>query len=467
MEDNDTNGYGEYKSIEPQAESKGKISNANKQKAYRNRLKDKVGSAQFKKEQATKMKQYRLKRAESVSVDETKITNKQTRVLVNDLLKSIETRIITMIQEQKQNPIPIHFENHIRPDEIEPILVNINNSMSNEEVVDAFVANELKNPRNARKTAARGTFINYLNNIDIIRRDYFGIKKIGKTVDKVYNDFEFLRDTEGVTKLIKEKYSKNANTYSTTVNSISAILARLNNFRDIYLNTYMPLNVTLTKDKVEAVQNQENTLTDKEKDTFLSWDKILALENKVKHSKDNPVENLVIFYLYTLLPPRRLEYGDLILAYDGEFQDDDKTNYVVISNNKKKVVKIILNKYKTRKTYGKYIIDPIPEKLSKAIIALIKEQDYVDGENLFMSIKAKAYGGGFSGRLKKVFKEATISPENIKGRDITLNTLRHSFISYFVKDNISNKKKNEYAMQMGHSISMQDLYRRITDEEKE
>jgi integrase len=126
-----------------------------------------------------------------------------------------------------------------------------------------------------------------------------------------------------------------------------------------------------------------------------------------------------------------------------------------------------LNKYKTRKTYGKYIIDPIPEKLSKAIIALIKEQDYVDGENLFMSIKAKAYGGGFSGRLKKVFKEATISPENIKGRDITLNTLRHSFISYFIKDNISNKKKNEYATAMGHSISMQDLYRRIIEEEKD
>jgi hypothetical protein len=243
-----------------------------------------------------------------------------------------------MIQEQKQNPIPIHFEQHIKQNEIEPILVSINNSMSNEEVVDAFVANELKNPRNARKTAARGTFINYLNNIDIIRRDYFGIKKVGKTVDKVYNDFEFLRDTEGVTKLIKEKYSKNANTYSTTVNSISSILGRLNHFHDVYLNTYMPLNNVLKNDKTIAVQNQENTLTDKEKDIYLSWDKILALEDKVKHSKDNPVENLVIFYLYTLLPPRRLEYGDLIIAYDGEFEDDEKTNYVVISNNKKKVV---------------------------------------------------------------------------------------------------------------------------------
>ena len=67
MEENDTNGYGEHKSIEPQADLNGKKSNADKQKAYRNRLKDKVGSTQFKKEQATKMKQYRLKRAESVS----------------------------------------------------------------------------------------------------------------------------------------------------------------------------------------------------------------------------------------------------------------------------------------------------------------------------------------------------------------------------------------------------------------
>ena len=138
MEDNDTNGYGEHKSVEPQAQSKGKITNADKQKSYRNRLKAKVGDKTFKQEQAIKMKAYRKQRAEASNVDEIQIPHKQTRDMVNQLLKTIEQRVVTMIQEQKANPaIPIYFENHIKPVEIERVLVNITNDMD-DDVFDFF-----------------------------------------------------------------------------------------------------------------------------------------------------------------------------------------------------------------------------------------------------------------------------------------------------------------------------------------
>lgn len=465
MEDYDINGYEEKKSFEPLPEHiqraqagllpKSK-SNKERQKAYRERLKLKLGDSNFKKQQADSMKAYRKKRAEAVSVDEQKITNKAQRGMVQNLLKTIEQRIITMIQEQKSKPaIPIYFEAHIKPNEIERVLVNITNDMDNEEVVQAFAENERKNPRNLKKTASEKTFRKYLTDINKIRKDYFGItdKKL-----KVFNDFEFLRDTDKVLQILKDNYSHTTTSYSTMVNSISSILARLNNYNDIYNNVYKPLNIELAIKKKTEQLDSENKLTEKEKQNFMTWDKIVSLENAVKNTNINPVENLVIFYLYTQIPPRRLEYGSLVIQIENQFEDDNKTNYVVLDSKLKTVKRIILNSYKTSKTYGKFVIENVPKKLSEAIAELIKEQDYKAGENLFMNTKGKAYENSFSSRLKDVFVQAVNKP-------ITLNILRHSFVSYHIRGNISNKKKTEYAMAMGHSLETQDLYRRYEEEE--
>jgi hypothetical protein len=164
MQDYDINGYEETKSFQPLPEHIQRAnaglspipkSNKERQRAYRERLKAKLGSNEYKKVQAEAMKQYRKQKAEATAVDENVIPKKQTRDLVNNLLKNIQERIVTMINEQKANPaIPIHFEAHIKPNEIQRVLVDINNTMDNEEVVQAFAENERKNPRNAKKTAS-------------------------------------------------------------------------------------------------------------------------------------------------------------------------------------------------------------------------------------------------------------------------------------------------------------------------
>jgi integrase len=195
---------------------------------------------------------------------------------------------------------------------------------------------------------------------------------------------------------------------------------------------------------------------------FLPWDKILELEDAVKNTNINPVENLAIYYLYTQLPPRRLEYGSLIIQIEGEFENNKKKNYVVLDKKLKVVKKIILNTYKTSEKYGPYVIDNVPEKLSDAIVNLIKEQDYKAGDHLFMNSRGKPYGNSFSSRLKDVFDQAI-------NRPITLNILRHSYITYFINNNTTTLKKKMIANQMGHSTNMQDLYKRFEekDEEKE
>ena len=121
----------------------GKKSNSIYQKAYRERKKAEIGADEYKKQEALKMQKYRRTVKESTNVDETKITNKETRTLVNNLLKSIEHRIIDMVNEQRHTNIPIHFETAINQNEIKAILVNIDESMSNEDVLDAFERNEI------------------------------------------------------------------------------------------------------------------------------------------------------------------------------------------------------------------------------------------------------------------------------------------------------------------------------------
>ena len=119
----------------------GKKSNSGYQQAYRQRKKAEIGADEYKKQQAVKMKAYRRTVKESTNIEETKINNKETRNLVNTLLKNIENRIIALVNEQKHTNIPIHFEMAISPSEIKDVLVSIDNSMSNEEVLDSFENN--------------------------------------------------------------------------------------------------------------------------------------------------------------------------------------------------------------------------------------------------------------------------------------------------------------------------------------
>lgn len=430
-------------------------SNAPYQESYRNRLKNKLGLEEYKKQQAQKMREYR-KSKKSTSIDQTKITNKETRTLVNNLLKNIEQRIIDMVKEKKIKPIDLQFESPILKDQIQSMLVVINDSMTNDQVLDAFEENEINNPRNQNFTATRDTFKRYLDRVQFIRRLYYNIDnpKI-----KVYNDFDFLRDSDKILKIIKDN-SPNSNTYSTTINAISATLGRLKNYQDIYKQVYMPLNTTIAIQKKEEQKNKENNLNDDEKQNYLPWNKIIKLETQVKQTQNNTNENIAIFYLYTQIPPRRVaDYEALKIAIDNkDFVPKKSENYVLLNQKINKVEKIILNKYKTSKKYKQFVVEQVPTKLSDSIINLITEKNYQPNDFLFQNEKGKRYGQGFSSRIKRVFVDSA-------NKGITANILRHSYISHALKGKVSLLKKEQIANAMGHSVAMQAEYERFNIDE--
>lgn len=426
-----------------------KKSNAPYQESYRNRLKNKLGIEEYKRQQAQKMREYRQSKK---IIDDNQVSNREQRNLINNLLKNIEERIFNMVKEQKIKPIDLQFQSPLLQNEIQSILTIINDSMTNEQVLDAFEQNELNNPINP---ASRDTFKKYLNQIQVIRRLYYNIDnpKI-----KVYNDFEFLKDTDKVLKIIKNNFSSNSNTYSTAINAISATLGRLRDYQDVYNTVYMPLNKSLSIKKQTEQKSKEHILDDNEKTNYLPWDKIIKLESLVKKTQ-NP-ENIAIFYLYTQIPPRRVaDYEALKIAIDNkDFIPNNSENYVLINQKQNKVEKIILNKYKTSKKYKQFVIEQVPKKLSDSIINLIIEKNLQPNQFLFQNEKNKRYAQSFSSRIKQVFLESA-------NKGITVNILRHSFISYALKGKVSLLKKEKIAKEMGHSVAMQAEYERFNIEE--
>lgn len=295
------------------------------------------------------------------------------------------------------------------------------------------LATHIFNYQTGDTTIKINTIKKYLNDIHIIRKLYDS--------NLSPNNFEFLTDFKNVLDIIRDKYST-INSISTIVNSISSILKRIPMYRYIYDNIYNQLNDLIAKEKQRQIIDSENKLTEKEKSKFVDWNTILSIEPKIT---DN--EEKLLFYLYTQIPPRRIDdYSHLIFTHQPTVnEDNNKDNLVILQNNK---TKIILNHYKTFSTYGKYIMTDIPKKLNDAIITHIQNNKIANNDFIF-----KTGRNNFSKKVSSLFRKYLDIPINV-------NILRHSFITHILKKNLSTKKKQLIAQQMGHNMMMQDLYRR-------
>ena len=297
------------------------------------------------------------------------------------------------------------------------------------------------------------------------------------------SNFDFARDIDGVEKAIeempKERQSKDgkANTMQSTktkrYTAFKSILERLDGFHN-EAKAYKKLQDE--SQKVVDINRGTNILSDRESKNWMNWKDI------VKYNSANWTdEDRLIHGLYTLLPPRRLEYGLLKLARKKTLPEaqkmDDQFNYIV-TNKKNNPTFIILNRYKTDFKYGQYIInlsdsDMLPlfnySKLVKLIIAFMKNtnEPMVNGDEFFVNSKGNMYinskgDSSFGSRINYVYRET--------GKKISVDILRHSFITEFLSKGFSNLTDNtlkNVATALGHSSAMLISYRKLkTPEER-
>ncbi len=158
-----------------------------------------------------------------------------------------------------------------------------------------------------------------------------------------------------------------------------------------------------------------------------------VLKDDVKNNAKSP-EDRLIYALYFTQPPIRDDYTQMHVVDKIKDAADNTKNYYVRSTGK-----FILNEYKTKSAYGQAVL-----KASVEARAAIKAYG---SKILFSSVKS----------LTKKFK-------NLTG-GYTINDVRHSYISNFLKKNPTPKEKRELAERMLHSTQLQSMYERFVKED--
>lgn len=296
------------------------------------------------------------------------------------------------------------------------------------------LANEQPKPKTIKKSSIEAQ----LRKVRNIHK-----KLTGNNANSVNNtiDLKWLRDTDKVIKFIQTHDSwKTANSRNSQLQAISSILIAFKHFKKEYL-IYSALSVKGRKtiDKTD----DDNLLTVREKKNILPWDEIRKKTLEYQGSEKALVS------LYVLLPPRRADVGLLTLASNTKELNND-LNYLI--DNPVKPMLLIYLKYKTDKTYGRTEII-VPNKLADILRSHIKENKIKSGDPIFGTQKNKYYKS-FSSNVSSAFKKVT-------GKRISINLLRHSFISSYLKKQRSLTERKKIARFMGNSITTQDKYVRI------
>lgn len=173
----------------------------------------------------------------------------------------------------------------------------------------------------------------------------------------------------------------------------------------------------VTQDDVKKLYAQ----LDKECRPYLSREKLSLGEL-------NRLQNFIILSLYVLQAPRRLQdYTEFKLRNI----DEEKDNY--ISKNK-----LIFNTYKTAKKYGREEVDLNP----KLKFILNKWKNLNDSDYLLVGVTGKKFSQSqLQQRLASIF-----------GKPVSVNILRHSYLTEKYKDIPLLTEMTNTAKEMGHSV---------------
>ena len=215
-------------------------------------------------------------------------------------------------------------------------------------------------------------------------------------------------------------------------------------FKKLY-NHLSSFIIDLNKEYV--VFRNDNEIDDADKDKIITDYSEKTILSHIEMLK-MPIDKMV-FALYTLIPPRRLEYYKVFIATETDYKTNklnNETNYIIKS--KGKFIKFIWNDYKTASAYGKVEV-MIPETLEAIINNYVKINKLKSGDLLIPLSRSN-----FLRYVKKVFKEAYKS-------DISVRWLRISYATYINKLDISNNEKNKLCIAMGHSVEESNRYKKL------
>jgi len=278
------------------------------------------------------------------------------------------------------------------------------------------------------------TIENHARHIKILFENFGGKKTL----------LEYFSNTKKVIKNLEDKYDK-ISTRSSYLCSIFLYLRAVKADQkviDYYYQHFIEL-----KKKLKEI-DERNEKNEKEEKNWVSQaeikQKIEDLKKSFPKSRDlfDTYQQYLVLNLYYLIPPLRNDFARVEV-----FKKFDK-NFIGNSINLN-TKQLILNDYKTAKTYGTKTID-LPEELIKIIKKWIKIREKIHPvlkgrRELLFNLKLTPMNG----------INLTIYLNKIFGRKVSSTMLRKSYLSDRFPVNETTNDLNKLAGSMCHSVSMQ------------
>ncbi len=406
-------------------------------KDYRKEQKEKLGADVFKKKERDRK---RIARGKAPNKVENKTGNLQRS---EEELKKIVTLINSYLLKEVNITLP-EVSADVK-ERIMPALVDLENAKGCEAVKLAIYQGRKKYNQNNKF----GTFTekSMKTHWDNVMRTYKRVHNV-KTFD--CKTMEWMQDAEKIIAFIKEQF-KNSKTKNSEIQNISSFAMMTSVLKGYEEAHKIYSGDSSSKRKQQTEIDDKSELTEKEKNLVISK---TALDNAHK-AKGLTNREKALIAIYSRQPSRRAEFGQyLTYIREGVKMDHDK-NYLVLSK-KGEPIKFVLRKYKTFKRYGEKTLLITDRVLKDVLINYLEEfkKPVLRAKQVMFPTAQGKYYQNFSSEISKVFKKAT-------KKSITVNILRHIWISNLLKGNPSLAQKKALADKMGHSIDLQSKYNRI------
>ena len=179
-------------------------------------------------------------------------------------------------------------------------------------------------------------------------------------------------------------------------------------------------------------KSKKQTLPETKLAEMMEWPEVITLDEKAK--KDLSAEDYLIYSLYTKMPPLRADFVSLSIF--PRYTKSRTGNYILSSKDDKKW-RLVLNNYKTSKTFGQQILS-----LPVSIVALLKDKK----EPILVMTE------------NNLGKRVTAIFEKLCDKKMSINLLRHSYIKHFLSTKRTILEREALALKMLHSTGLQEKY---------
>lgn len=391
-------------------------------KRNRDRMKIVRDNDEYRANNKIYMKQYRVnKKAELKKAYED--VNKPTYInnIINVIKKDNEVKLISVKIDAKKEITPLWKRTGVKGTTVKTAktytiwFIKIHKEFKNDVLNDAII-----------------------NRIFVGKYDENDEKYILKNTKYLYGD--------NLVKFIE--YMKNKYTNISTLKTyISPFVSMCSYFEELEPSYQVLARLVLDLNDLYEAQRDNNEITIENSKKLFDFTPgaINTIIDKITNINDK-----LIYSLYTLIPPRRLEYASVLIVDNIDNTKDG--NFLVIDNICKYNLKFIFNDFKTVKAFGSQIIENLPSKLVDIIYEYLVDNGKCVGNYLFSKKNNTSITNVCLGRrLSVVFSK-------IYNTEISLRFIRMSYSIYINSLGLTNNQLKNKADLMCHSVRVNSQY---------